>query len=159
MAPGLSYAQRGRLGALRRYELYGNPGTPEGRSRGGRRASEFFRSHPEIARRAGFTVRKRIKIPFRSVALANFVGIMLGDGGIRSKYQFTVSFNSKTDREFSEYVAQLIRRLFNIECITARRKGSWGADLVASSASAVDFLLQQGLVAGNKIEQQIDMPD
>lgn len=154
----LSYAQRGYLGALRRYELYGNPGTPEGRSKGGRRSVEFFRSHPDIARQRGFHTLKEIKIPSRSVELAKFIGIMLGDGGIRSKYQLTVSFNYKTDWEFAKHVARLIKRLFAVEHIILKRKDSLGADIVVSSARVVDFLLKQGIKAGNKIENQVDVP-
>lgn len=158
MALGLSYAQRGRLGALRRYELHGNPGTPEGRSKGGRRTCEFFRLHPDIARQSNFDTLKEIKRPARSVELAKFIGIMLGDGGIRSKYQLTISFNDKTDREFAEYVTRLIKRLFAVEHIISKRKGSLGADIVVSSASVIDFLLKQGLKAGNKVKNQVDIP-
>lgn len=158
MALKLSYVQRGRLGALRRYELYGNPGTPEGRSRGGRRTCDFFRLHPDIAQRKGFCTLKEIKRPPRSAELAKFIGIMLGDGSIRSKYQLTVSFNYKTDREFAEHVARLIKRLFAVEYIILKRKYSLGADIVISSASVIDFLLKQGLKAGNKVKNQVDIP-
>jgi len=158
MTLGLSYSQRGRLGALQRYKLYGNPGTPEGRSKGGLRTSEFFRLHPDIARQRGFVALKQIKKPRRSVELAKLIGIMLGDGGIRTKYQLTVSFNYKTDREFTEHVAGLIKRLFAVEHIIAKRKDSLGADIVISSVSVVDFLLKQGLKAGNKVKNQVDIP-
>ncbi len=158
MTLGLSYSQKGRLGALQRNKLYGNPGTPEGRSKGGRRTCEFFRQHAEIARQRDFNIRKETKLPPRSVELARFIGIMLGDGGIRSKYQFTVSFNYKTDREFAEYVARLIKRLFNVGYKIIREKDNLGADIIVSSVGVVDFLLKQGLKAGNKIKNQIDIP-
>lgn len=158
MVSGFSYAQRGRLGALRRYELHGNPGTPEGRSKGGQRTCEFFRSHPDLARQEGFVTLKKIKNPPRSVELAKFIGIMLGDGGIRSKYQFTISFNYKTDREFAEYVTRLIKRLFAVGHIISKRRNSLGADIVVSSASVIDFLLRQGIRAGNKVKNQVDIP-
>lgn len=155
---GLSYAERARLGGLKRYALHGNPGTPEGRSKGGRHTCQFFRAHPEIARQSSFNVSKPIQTPLRGVALAKFIGIMLGDGGIRSRYQFTISFNRKTDGDFAGHVAQLIRRLFGITCKIFKRKGTLGADLVVSSARAVDFLLKQGLVTGNKVRKQVDIP-
>jgi len=156
---GFSYSQRGRLGALRRYELYGNPGTSLGRSKGGRRTCDFFRLHPEMAFQRGFNIRKETRKPSRSVELAKFIGIMLGDGGIRSKYQLTISFNYKTDREYAEHVARLIKRLFSVEHIIAKRKDSGGADIVVSSASVVDFVLKQGIEAGNKIKNQVDIPE
>ncbi|MDP3042371.1 MAG: LAGLIDADG family homing endonuclease [Candidatus Omnitrophota bacterium] len=153
-----AWIKKSRLGGLRRVEMYGNPGTPEGRSKGGRRACEFFRLHPDLARQRGFVTLKEIKIPPRSVELAKFIGIMLGDGGIRSKYQLTISFNYKTDREFAEYVTRLIKRLFAVEHIISKRKDSLGADIIISSASVIDFLLKQGLKAGNKIKNQVDIP-
>ena len=158
MAAELSYAQRGRLGALRRYRLYGNPGTPEGRSKGGRSTCKLFRLHPALAKQRSFNTLKEIKMPRRNAELAKFIGIMLGDGGIRSKYQLTVSFNYKTDREFADYVARLIKRLFAVEYVILRKKGSLGADIVVSSARVIDFLLKQGLKAGNKIKNQVDIP-
>ena len=159
MALELSYAQRGRLGALRQNELYGNPGTPEGRSRGGRRTSEFFRSNPDLAKRRSFNTLKQIKRPSRSVELAKFIGIMLGDDGIRNKYQFTVSFNYKTDREFAEHVGRLIKRLFAVEHIISKKKDSLGADIIISSANVINFLLEQGLQIGNKVRNQVDIPE
>ena len=158
MTLGLSYSQRGRLGALQRYKLYGNLGTPEGRSKGGKRSCEFFRLHPEVARQRGFVTLKEINKPARSTELAAFIGIMLGDGGFHSKYQFTISFNYKTDREFAEYVARLIKRLFNVGYKIIREKDNLGADIIVSSRSVVDFLLKQGLKAGNKIKNQVDIP-
>lgn len=83
---------------------------------------------------------------------------MLGDGGIRSKYQLTISFNYKTDREFAGYIARLIKRLFAVEYIISRKKDSLGADIVVSSARVIDFLLKQGLIAGSKIKNQVDIP-
>jgi hypothetical protein len=139
-------------------QLYGNPGTLEGREKGGQRTSEFFRLHPELAKRCGFKVRKDIKTPERSVELAKFIGIMLGDGGMRSKYQLTVSFNYKTDREFAKYVGKLIERLFAVEHFIAKKKDSLGADIVISSAGLIDFLKKQGLLVGNKVKNQVDIP-
>lgn len=148
----------GRLGAKASLRLYGNPGTPEGRSKGGRSTCEFFRLHPEIARQRGFGTLKEIKRPPRSAELANFIGIMLGDGSIRSKYQLTISFNYKTDRKFAEYAVRLIKRSFAVEHIISKKKDSLGADIVVSSASLIDFLLKQGLKAGNKVKNQVDIP-
>jgi len=154
----LTLSERARLGGLRRHQLYGNPGTPEGRSKGGRHTCEFFRLHPHKARERGFGSLKEIKSPPQSAELAKLIGIMLGDGGIRSKYQFTVSFNYKTDREYAEHVGRLIKRLFAVEHIIHKRKDSLGADIVVSSANVVKFLLRQGLEAGNKVKNQIDIP-
>ncbi len=154
----LTLAERARLGGLRRCQLYGNPGTPEGRSKGGKRSCEFFRLHPALARERSFEVLKEIKKPPRSVDLAAFIGIMLGDGGIRNKYQLTVSLNYESEREYADYVGRLINRLFSVDHKVFRRKGSLGADIVVSSANVVNFLLDQGLQPGNKVKNQVDIP-
>lgn len=154
-----AWVEKSRLGGLKCIQLYGNPGTAEGRSKGGSRTCEFFRLHPVIARKQGFVTLKKTKIPPRSAELAKFIGIMLGDGSIRSKYQLTVSFNYKTDWEFAKHVALLIKRLFAVEHIISKKKNSLGADIIVSSASLIDFLLKQGLRAGNKVENQVDIPE
>jgi hypothetical protein len=49
---------KARLGGLRRVELYGNPGTPEGRSKGGKKTIRLFHRDKDLARKAGFIIRK-----------------------------------------------------------------------------------------------------
>ena len=115
--------------------------------------------HPGLAKKKSFVIRKEIKQPPLSVELAELLGIMLGDGGIRSKYQFTVSYNNKTDRNYSRHVTRLIKRLFGIDHKILLRKEGFGADIVISSASVIEFLLAQGLKEGSKVRNQVDIPD
>lgn len=153
-----SVKEASKLGAKRYRELYGNPGTPEGRRQGGLTTQRRFREHPELAKKFGFVVRKEIKYPDKSIELAEFIGIMLGDGALRSKYQITVSFDYKRDSEYAKYICGLIKRLFLIDCNIYRRKQDNGADIVATSANLVDFLIKQGLKRGNKVKNQIGIP-
>lgn len=152
------HVNKSRLGGLKRVALYGNPGTLEGRSKGGFQTCKLFQSRPELARKRGFIIRKEIQKPPQDTELASFIGIMLGDGSICSRYQFTVSFNYKTDREYAEYVARLIKRLFAVRHTISRKRGCLGADIVVSSVGIVSFLLARGLTAGNKIKNQVDIP-
>ncbi len=154
----MDHAEKSRLGALRRLELYGNPGTQEGRSKGGKTTTSFFRENPSLARKAGFIIRKEIKYPKKNVELAELMGIILGDGGLSGNHQLTIAFNSKTDREYSEYLKRLLERLFTINSFVYCRKGNNGADLVISSSNLIDFLLKLGLVSGNKVKNQVDLP-
>jgi len=48
-----------RKGAFARNKLYGSPGTPEGRSKGGKTTCQKLHSNPELARKIGFLVRKK----------------------------------------------------------------------------------------------------
>ena len=40
--------------------------------------------------------------------LAEFMGIIFGDGGINNDWQLVISLNSLTDREYSDYILKLI---------------------------------------------------
>ena len=158
MPKSITLTARMRLGGLRRVKLYGNPGTPEGRSKGGKKTIRLFRLNPTLAKAIGFVTRKEINYPGRSPELAELVGIILGDGGLPGNHQLTVSFNYLTDRDYSRYICSLFKKLFSIECSIHKRKNSNGADVVVNSSNLVDFLVKQGLVTGNKTRNQVDIP-
>lgn len=158
MADSKAQINNARLGSLRRIELYGNPGTAEGRSKGGKRTVSLFRKNTLLAKKRGFIIRKEIIYPKHSLALAEFIGIMLGDGGLPGNHQIKVSFNVKTDSEYAFYICKLIRKLFLVNYHIHRRRKSNGADIVVSSSNLVDFLVRQGLRAGHKVKNQIDVP-
>ena len=144
------------LGGRRHIELYGNPGTPEGRSRGGRTAQERFRSNPEYFRSLGVAVRKRVTKPPLSADLAEFVGIVLGDGSITSR-QVTISFNL-LDAEYAEYVKRLVLRLFDIQARSNIDQTDHVISLISSGVELVELLEELGLRKGNKVRQQVDVP-
>lgn len=152
-----SIKKASRLGAIIHNKLYGNPGTLEGRRKGGRNSQKLFRSNPEYARKAGVIVRKIIKEPAHSEELAEFIGIMLGDGGI-SNYQINITLNNETDREYSVYVQELIKKLFSISVFVLSRRLEKTDRIVASGRSLVEFLKRKGLIVGNKVRSQIDIP-
>lgn len=144
-------------GALARNKLYGNPATFEGRSCGGKRTQAIIRANPALAIEKGIVVRKPIRKPPYSKMLAELVGTLLGDGGI-TPYQVCVTLNSKTDRQYAEYVSSLFNKLFRISISLQESKDENCITVVASSRNLVEFLLSIGLVQGNKIRQQIDIP-
>lgn len=57
---------------------------------------------------------REIFCPQKNEELAEFVGIMLGDGGI-TKRQVIVTLNPKTDKAYSIFVKKLMERLFKIK--------------------------------------------
>ncbi len=158
MVENKAWINKSRLGGLKRIELYGNPGTPEGRSKGGKRTIDLFHQNPFFAREAGFIIRKEIKYPAKCVELAELIGIILGDGGLSGNHQLTISFNNKTDEGYSVFLGKILRKLFLIDYHIHPRKNCNGADIIVSSSNLVDFLLKQGLVAGNKVRNQVDIP-
>lgn len=107
-------------------------------------------SHPMIK-------RKSIIIPQKTVKLAEFVGIMLGDGGI-SKHQITITLNSKDDAQYSMFVIKLLRNLFGVEPGIINKKNAQALSIFISRTNLVDFCKNIGLKVGNKLNQKLDIP-
>ncbi|MFZ1720222.1 MAG: LAGLIDADG family homing endonuclease [Candidatus Moraniibacteriota bacterium] len=98
------------------------------------------------------------KKPQFSKELAEFVGIMLGDGGI-SEHQFTVTLNSVTDKEYLKFVQNLIKKLFDVPVVLYAHKQSLAIRVVISRTALVDYLITAiGLAKGSKVRQQVDIP-
>jgi len=153
-----AWVEKSRLGGLRRNELYGNLGTSKGRSKGGRKTVRYFQQNPKLAEKASFIIRKKIHLPKKSRHLSELFGIILGDGGLSGNHQLTISFNRETDKEYSLYLKNILRKLFLVDCNIHFRKNNLGADIVVSSSNLINFLLKHGLVVGNKVRNQVDIP-
>lgn len=146
-----------RIGALKRFQLYGSPATPEGRRKGGLTIQRLIRMNPELALQSGIVVRKKIHDPRYSFELAEFMGIMLGDGGV-TKYQLNIALNSKTDKEYLFYVKNLLEKLFLIQTSVILRKNKIAACIVASGRNLVELVQKYGLKVGDKVRQSVDIP-
>jgi len=111
------------------------------------------KKHPIIG------IARLIKKPHFSKELAEFVGIIIGDGGI-TKNQVTITLNSKDDKEYIKFVIALIKKLFNVHIGTHYRKKYQVVNLNISRSELVRFCTERlGLKCGNKIKQQVDIPD
>lgn len=154
-----STKKAGHKAGLLNMKRYGNPGTPEGRRKGGLRSQELRMLYPErypkVSRR--LFIRKEIKIPAYSDLLAEFVGIILGDGGI-TNHQVTVSLNYTRDAEYILYVISLFEKLFSVVPFRTDHIKENYTSIVASSINLVEFLEKIGLHRGNKVKQQVDIP-
>ncbi|MBU1727182.1 MAG: hypothetical protein KJ880_06095 [Candidatus Omnitrophica bacterium] len=147
-----------RLGGISRHRKYGNFGTFEGRRRGGVKSQEKFHSNPAYAESIGVKVRKKIAIPAESELLAEFIGIMLGDGGI-TRNQIKITFNRTTDALYSKFVQEVISKLFGVDSTIIRKKSDKGDDVLVSSVNLVEFLVKKGLRVGSKIRNNVDIPE
>lgn len=58
-----STPKAGKVGAIARYKIYGNPGTKEGRSKGGKRGWLTNQENIKKGILTGFTVRKKVDMP------------------------------------------------------------------------------------------------
>ncbi|MBI4450306.1 hypothetical protein HY634_04555 [Candidatus Uhrbacteria bacterium] len=141
-----------RLGALARIARYGNPGTPDGRRRGGMRAMMRMRASGNTR----FLQRKPIIRPRRAPALAEFIGVMLGDGGT-TRFQITIATNSVTDVAYAKYLSVQCERLFGIRA-TVKNHEKHTTTITASSAALVEYLRSLGVPLGDKIRQRVDIP-
>lgn len=149
----------GRLGALARYRIYGNPGTTEGRRKAGQLLVDWIHNNPELARLQGVATAKPIKHPALSPLLAEFVGVLIGDGGIRNGLQVTISFDQSKDREYVSWLQGTVRRLFGLNGFLSLNKENLGGDLVISSVMLVRHLEKiAGLRPGNKLQNGLDIP-
>jgi len=142
----------GKLGGLIRIALYGNPGTAEGRKRGGLNS---LKTHQ--LRNTGFKRLKHVKYPSQSIDFAELLGILAGDGHVDT-YQVTMTTNAKTDFKHAKYVSGLFTDLFNVEAPIKFKKTKNTCIVVVSSRAICDFLVRNGMIRGNKVKSQLSMP-
>jgi len=104
--------------------------------------------------------KKLINVPKKSSELAEFIGIMLGDGGFSSKSrQICITLNNRDDIEYIKFVSNLINNLFNRNPSIIKCKDAVASKILVSSTDLVDFLIKLGLRPGNKIKLQVDVPN
>lgn len=112
-----------------------------------------FSEHPILSKPLS------IKKPERSVALAEFVGIVLGDGAI-THYQLVVTLHHTDEIEYAAFVMKLMKDLFNVDAQRYHHPKDSVFDVTASRRELVIFCVEElGLHIGNKVRQQVDIPD
>lgn len=150
------YVEKGaRQGGLRRLALYGPPGTRAGRQKGGRisqlRRKQFPERYPQCP------IPKNYSFPKLSTHLAEFIGIVLGDGGV-TPYQLKVTLNSQEEKEYRLYVSNLIHQLFRVYPKIYQRKNEKTCNVSLAGVQLVKILNELGVACGNKIKRQAQVP-
>ncbi|MDP2925464.1 MAG: LAGLIDADG family homing endonuclease [Nanoarchaeota archaeon] len=140
----------GMKGGQKTFELYGNIGTKEGCRKGALMAIKTHRR-----KKSKFFVAKKINIPHCSKHLAEFIGILLGDGAITGR-QIVITLNRFDDKNFAEYVKNLIKNLFFINPTESKRESV--LSIIISRTKLVQFLTKDWFKIGSKVKQQIDIP-
>ncbi len=102
--------------------------------------------------------RKKVILPKYSEGLAEFYGIMMGDGGINNLWQATISVNSNKDAQYARYISVLCNRLFGVLPAIRKRKHTNTLVLALASTAIVDFLVACGLPRGNKLKAGLRIP-
>ncbi len=105
-----------------------------------------------------YAIQDDIFTPERSGELAEFVGIVLGDGGITDR-QLKITVDSEKDAEYIPFITNLIVRLFKLTPSLRLRVPRRAIDIVVSKTKLSTFLNSIGLRSGNKTLQQVDIPD
>ncbi len=108
---------------------------------------------------------KEIAYPKESKELAELIGIILGDGNIHvfqgksTSHMVRIAGDSNKDRDYLlNHVKPLFETLFKIECKIHKHKSFNALYIIINSKKVVEFLLDKGLVAGNKIKQGVGIP-
>ncbi len=99
--------------------------------------------------------RSDIVLPKKySEVLAEFLGIMLGDGKL-SHFQVMVTLGNK-ELSYARHVSALFRQVFGVSGTISRRKTGYH-DVYIGSTLASNYLFTQGLVT-HKVKYQVDVP-
>jgi len=112
-------------------------------------------STPE--RKETYIAKKRLDIVIPktySNALAEFFGIMLGDGKL-SYYQVVVTLGTK-ELAYAEYICSLIHKIFGVPPKIGFRKNGF-KDVYIGSVDLTAWLRKEGLVY-NKVKSQVGVP-
>ncbi|MFH1509973.1 MAG: hypothetical protein ABID67_02445 [Candidatus Nealsonbacteria bacterium] len=145
-----------RLGGMAVYEKYGRVGgNPEYRKK---KWYEWWEREGKYKKHPIINVAKPINKPPFSKQLAEFMGIVLGDGGMTS-YQVSITLNIKERSSYGNFIILLIKKLFNIPVGLYYMKDASAFSIIISRKKLVDFFLKLGLKTGNKVKKQVDIPE
>lgn len=106
---------------------------------------------------AGFKLLKIIRKPRHSLALAELLGIFIGDGHL-SEYQASVVTGLKTDSKHAYYIATLMKKIFKVS-VSIKKRPAYGAIIIVSSSkNVVELLAVYGMPKGNKLSNDLKIP-
>lgn len=141
-----------RKGGLARFRKHGSPATLEGRKKGGSRAMVVLRERGIIPNLRHYNLPEGY-----SEDLAEYLGILLGDGGL-TPYQCFVTLNSKADKDYIPFVVSLGKQLFGVEARISKRKDKQAIVIYYNGKNLVNYLVGMGLKIGSKVRQQAGIP-
>lgn len=146
----------GRRGGKRTAELYSDL-QPEWSRKAAQKLWELRRKQPERYKPIGGV--KEIRTPGRCTMMAEFCGILLGDGNIDNT-RVAVCLHKANELEYGRGVARLIKELFDLEAKFQVQLPN-SLVVVAHSVKLVKYLTGEeiGLKRGDKVKQQVDVPN
>ena len=151
----LRFQKAGKVGGRNKFLKYGSV-TGDERYRK-EKWEEWWKKVGQYKKNApGFQSLIKIKIPRKSRLLAEFIGIMLGDGNI-SPYHIGITLSSE-EKEYIQYVENVIAELFDVMPKKVKHKSAKAVTIVVNRRLLVNFCQQVGFEMGNKVMHQIDIP-
>lgn len=143
-----------------RQKKYGCTLSTADRIKGGHNSQVNRKEYPEYYRSIGCNVRKEFIYPSQdNPHFAEFIGVMLGDGHIGSNGQLCVTLNSIADKSYLDYVLKLIAQLFDCTPNYFKEKNANAVNIYLSGKNIIDFLILSGMKIGDKVKQQVDVPE
>lgn len=141
-------------------QIYGCTLSITDRIRGGHNSQVARKENPEYYRLLGCNVRKQFDYPSKdSPYFAEFIGIMLGDGHLGANGQLCITLNSIADSQYTGYIIQLISQLFGYSPRYFKEKVFNAVNIYLSGKDIIDFLVKSGMKIGDKVKQQVGVPD
>jgi hypothetical protein len=144
-------AKIAQRGGYARFKKYGSFGTSEGRRLGGIHGMEALRRLHKVP------PLKVFSIPPPSQKLAEFIGIMLGDGHVGDE-QWSITLNAKKDKEYAQYCSHLMGELFHFQPTMVYRSSSHVLVIYGGGKFFIKYLRSIGLTAKNKVKEQVGAP-
>ncbi len=144
----------GKTGGDVTYKKYGPPGTNSDRLKGWKTVVKNRQSNSN----SRWTIANEFGKPSLSVELAEFVGLVLGDGGITYN-QCEISLHINDDIEYSEYVRNLANKLFNAQATVVSYPKHNVIKVIINGMKFIKILENFGLRVGNKVKHQVNIPD
>lgn len=144
----------GRLGGLACIKKYGCVGGPKRKEKW----YEWWNTKGKFNNNLLFR-KKPINKPRKSKELAEFFGIMLGDGHVPIfGSQIQIAVNKTDDAKYLKFICGFVKKLFGRKPGVYNRILQNASVISFSSVDLISYLLRLGLKRGNKVKLQIDIP-
>lgn len=148
----------GSTASKARFAKHGCSYSLEQRRKGGRNSQAARKANPQYYSQLGCPIPRDFIFPKHlSNSLAEFIGILLGDGCIQPS-QVSITLNSQVDKNYSAYVVALINKLFSYRPTLHDRFPTKALTILISGINFTKNLVGLGMYIGDKVRQQVGVP-
>lgn len=142
-----------------RQQMYGCPLSVADRIKGGHNSQIARKNNPEYYASLGCPIPRSFNFPSANTnRLSEFIGILLGDGCIQPE-QVSITLNTVVDSDYIVYVSELIKDLFQYFPSIHSRFPTKATVILISGKDFTVKLISRGMKVGNKVTQQVDVPE